>query len=95
MQAIALVVTASRDHIEEAGVEVELLLTYDRDEGDLAVLLLRDDECTKVDFPRALLPEEAKPGCILKFLVQVDESRTEDAHQRVQSILDRLLSQTD
>lgn len=66
--------------------------TLDRIEGDMAVLLFRDDESIKFDIPLALLPEDVHEGDILDILITIDEKATEDSKSRVSSLIERLKS---
>ncbi|WP_292462352.1 DUF3006 domain-containing protein [Methanolobus sp.] len=65
-------------------------VTLDRVEGDIAVLLVRDAETIKVDIPVSLLPSGSKEGDILDISVVKDEKETDDAKQRVSSLIEKL-----
>ncbi len=75
-------------------LDVDLLLTVDRIEEDRAVLLVRPDEERSLLWPVADLPPECKEGDILRVTVEVSQSETEAARERVESLLHRLLSKT-
>lgn len=64
--------------------------TLDRIEGDMAVLLVRDDESIRLNMPLALLPEGCREGDILNISVTKDEKATEDARARISSLQARL-----
>jgi Protein of unknown function (DUF3006) len=64
--------------------------TVDRFEGDVAVLLLRNDESIKFDMPLALLPEGVREGDILDILITIDEKATDESIARVSSLMERL-----
>ncbi len=64
--------------------------TLDRIEGDMAVLLIRDDESIKLDLPLVLLPECIREGDILDISITKDEKATEDSKARVSSLMERL-----
>ncbi len=65
-------------------------LTLDRIENSTAVLLLRDDESIKIDFPLFLLPPGSKEGDILNLSIDKDIQETEAAKERVSALLDKL-----
>lgn len=67
-------------------------VTLDRIEEGTAVLLLRDDESVKINIPLFLLPPESKEGDILDITVGRDVQETEDAKERVSSLLEKLKS---
>lgn len=64
--------------------------TLDRIENKIAVLLIRPEENTKVSIPLFLLPEESKEGDILNIDITKDIPETEQAKERVASLLDKL-----
>lgn len=64
--------------------------TIDRFEGDFAVLLVRDNEDIKIDFPAALLPDGCKEGDIVDIEIGRDEQATADARERVAALLEKL-----
>ncbi len=64
--------------------------TIDRFAGDYAVLLVRDDEDIKIDFPTTLLPAGCREGDIIDIEVGRDKQATEDARERVAGLLDKL-----
>lgn len=66
------------------------LYTRDRIEEDIAVLLVRDDETIKINIPLFLLPEDSKEGDILEITIERDVQETEDAKERVSSLLEKL-----
>jgi len=66
-------------------------LIIDRFEGNWAVLELPDG--TTFNFPRSLLPSEAKEGDVLKFDVSVDREETEKRRKQARKLLDELKSQ--
>jgi hypothetical protein len=69
---------------------VEMKVTLDRFEGDMAVLLVRDDESIKFNMPIALLPEGCQEGDILDISITRDAKATEDSKARVSSLMERL-----
>jgi len=63
-------------------------LSFDRYEGRFAVLLT--DEGQQIDFPKDLLPKEAKPGDILSLTIDVDREATEALKKDTKELQDRL-----
>ncbi|MDP2217416.1 MAG: DUF3006 domain-containing protein [Methanolobus sp.] len=64
--------------------------SLDRVEGNIAVLLVRDEETIKVDIPLSLLPSGSKEGDILDISILKDVEDTADAKKRVSSLLEKL-----
>ncbi len=62
----------------------------DRIEGCTAVLLVRDEESVRINIPLFLLPAESKEGDILDITIAKDVKETEEAKERVSSLLDKL-----
>lgn len=67
-------------------------VTIDRVEEGTAVLLVRDEETGKIDIPLFLLPAGSKEGDILDITINKDVQETEDAKERVSSLLEKLKS---
>jgi hypothetical protein len=65
-------------------------VTLDRIEEGTAVLLVRDDETVKIDIPLFLLPAGSKEGDVLDITIARDVQETEDAKERVSSLLEKL-----
>ena len=65
-------------------------VTLDRIEEGTAVLLVRDEESIKINIPLFLLPPESKEGDILDITIARDVQETEDAKERVSSLLEKL-----
>lgn len=63
---------------------------FDRVEGEKAVLLVGEPAQT-VNWPGALLPEDAQPGQYLKIAVEVDNAATAAAGSRVKGLLAQLV----
>jgi hypothetical protein len=61
----------------------------DRIEDDIAVLLVRDEEKIKINIPLFLLPPESREGDILDITVARNVQETEDAKERVSSLLEK------
>jgi hypothetical protein len=65
-------------------------VTLDRIEEEIAVLLVRDNEAIKINIPLFLLPPESKEGDILDITIAKKVKETEDAKERVSSLLEKL-----
>ncbi|WP_292388042.1 DUF3006 domain-containing protein [Methanosarcina sp. UBA5] len=65
-------------------------VTLDRIEEGNAVLLIRNDESIKINIPLFLLPACSKEGDILDITITKDVQETEDAKERVSSLLEKL-----
>lgn len=65
-------------------------VTLDRIEEGIAVLLIRDDESIKINIPLFLLPAESKEGDILDITITRNVQETEEAKERVSSLLEKL-----
>ena len=64
--------------------------TLDRIEDKIAVLLIRPEETTEVSILLSLLPEGSKEGDILNIYITKDMQETEQAKERVSSLLEKL-----
>lgn len=65
-------------------------VTLDRIEEGIAVLLVRNEETIKINIPLFLLPSESREGDILDITIDKDMKETEDAKERVLSLLEKL-----
>jgi hypothetical protein len=63
--------------------------TVDRIEGQMAVLLA-GDEPVRFNIPLSLLPEGCKEGDVLNLAIERDLEETQDAKERVSSLMERL-----
>jgi hypothetical protein len=63
--------------------------TIDRIEGQMAVLLA-GDEPVGFNIPLSLLPEGCKEGDVLNLAIERDLEETQDAKERVSSLMERL-----
>ena len=70
--------------------EISLKFTVDRIEEGYAVLLLRDEESTTVNWPLETIPFSVSEGDILTFEIEEDEEEREAARERVKSLLQKL-----
>lgn len=62
----------------------------DRIEGDLAVLVLYDDDGVKFNMPIALLPDGAKDGDHLEMSFVADKASKENEKKRIDNLLAEL-----
>lgn len=62
----------------------------DRIEGDLAVLVLHDDDGVKFNVPVALLPDGAKDGDHLTMSFVTDKASKESEKKRIANLLAEL-----
>ncbi len=67
-----------------------LKVTFDRIEGDWAILLIRPDETCQISWPACHLPQGAKEGSVLTIHMNVDLQEKQAADKRVRSLLDKL-----
>ena len=67
-------------------------VTLDRIEEYIAVLLVRDEELVKIRIPLFLLPPDSREGDILDITIARDMQETEDAKERVSSLLQKLMN---
>jgi len=63
--------------------------TVDRFEGDIAVLLVRPEEKHQILMPRQYLAS-IREGDIVEITVTRDEQATDEAKERVSSMIERL-----
>jgi len=66
------------------------LFIIDRFEGEMAVIEHRD---RTFNFPRYLLPPEAKEGQALSFSVTIDQATTKQRRAKVERLLDELVEE--
>lgn len=64
----------------------------DRIEGDLAVLVLYEDDRVRFNFPLRLLPEGAREGDHLLMTFAEDNASRESEKKRIGNLLDELKS---
>ncbi len=78
-------------HVKFVNLEVAILkVTLDRFEDGMAVLLIRNDETIKIDFPAYLLPQDSKEGDILDITIHRDLESSQASKERVSSLIDKL-----
>ncbi len=64
-------------------------VTVDRFEGGDAVLLVRPEEKYRILFPRNMLPG-VNEGDLLEITICREEQETQDARERVSSLIEKL-----
>ena len=65
-------------------------LITDRFEGKYAILESQDKNPMFFNFPRHLLPQEAKEGSVLRFNIDIDEKETTRRRNKIIEKLNRL-----
>jgi hypothetical protein len=65
-------------------------VTIDRFEDGYAVLLVRGEEDTHIDFPVELLPEGCREGDILDIEISRDVESTEETRKQVSDLIEKL-----
>lgn len=70
--------------------EISLKFTVDRIEEGYAVLLLRNEESTIVNWPLKAIPFSISEGDVLIFKIEKDEEEKDAARERVKSLLQKL-----
>lgn len=71
---------------------IDTKATIDRVEGNLVVLLLREDESIRFEIPISLMPTGSKEGDIVDIQIEKDETTTEETRERVSSLIEKLKS---
>jgi hypothetical protein len=64
----------------------------DRIEGDLAVVVLSEDDSVKFNLPAKYLPDGAGEGTHLRLSFKVDEASRKKETDRIDSLLKKLAS---
>ena len=65
-------------------------LVIDRFEGKYAILESQDKDPIIFNFPRHLLPQEAKEGTVLNANIGIDQEETKRRKDKIQNVLSRL-----
>jgi len=65
-------------------------LIIDRFEGKYAILESQDKDPIIFNFPRHLLPQEAKESSVLRFNIDIDEKETTRRRNKIVEKLNRL-----
>ena len=68
---------------------MEITATVDRIEGELAVLLLREDEKVKFNLPVVFLAG-IKEGDVVDITINKDAAATDEAKERVMGLIEKL-----
>lgn len=68
-------------------------LIIDRFEGKYAILESQDKDPIIFDFPRHLLPKEAKEGTVLNINISIDQEETKRRKDKIQNLLNKLKEQ--
>jgi Protein of unknown function (DUF3006) len=69
-----------------------LRVFIDRIEGELAVIVLSDDDSVKFNLPVKYLPEDATEGAHLRLSLTVDNESREYEKQKIDGLLKKLRS---
>lgn len=68
-----------------------ILAVVDRiEDGGVAVLLVGDDEKTRIDVPVSLLPENVSDGDHLRITIAMDKRSRASAEERVRKLQEQL-----
>lgn len=70
--------------------DVSTRVVVDRIEGDLAVLVLYDDDRIKFNLPLRYLPEAVREGDHLRMVFVVDEAGRESEGSKIEDLLKQL-----
>lgn len=65
-------------------------LIIDRFEGNYAILESQDKNPIIFNFPRHLLPKEAKEGTVLNITINIDQEETKRRKDKIQNFLNKL-----
>ena len=65
-------------------------LALDRFEGKYAILESQDKDSIIFNFPRHLLPQEAKEGTVLNVNIGIDQEETKRRKDKIQNLLNKL-----
>jgi len=72
---------------------VIIKLIIDRFEGKYAILESQDKNPMIFNFPRHLLPQEAKEGTVLNINIDIDNEETKRRKDKIQNLLNKLKEQ--
>lgn len=68
-------------------------LIIDRFEGKYAILETQDKTTLIFNFPRHLLPQEAKEGTVLNINISIDQEETKRRKDKIRNLLNKLRKQ--
>ena len=69
---------------------MNIILVIDRFEGKYAILESQDKNPILFNFPRHLLPQEAKEGTVLTINIGIDQEETKRRKDKIQNLLNKL-----
>lgn len=72
---------------------MNITLVIDRFEGKYAIIELQDKNPLIFNFPRHLLPQEAKEGTVLNINISIDQEETKRRRDKIQNLLNKLKEQ--
>lgn len=79
------------DQAQRSEASRQLHAAIDRiEDGEMAVLVVGDDEKTQLDVPLRLLPEGAVDGDHLRITISIDKESRQASSSRVKSLQDKL-----
>jgi hypothetical protein len=86
---------AESDEQKKAAPSKQIHATVNRiEDGDMAVLMVGDDEKTQIDIPLSLLPDGASDGDHLRITISMDKQSRDAATSRVRSLQEKLAQQS-
>lgn len=68
-------------------------LIIDRFEEEWVILETQDNNPITFNFPRHLLPQEAKEGTVLNINIDIDQEETKRRKDKIQNLLNKLKEQ--
>jgi hypothetical protein len=72
------------------GRKFEISAFVDRIEGDIAVVLLGEEQDTRLDLPLKYLPAKVSEGHWLRIAIEIDHKKTDAVRKRVRQLMDEL-----
>jgi hypothetical protein len=80
----------AKDEKKSAMAEPILAVVDRIEDGGVAVLLVGDDEQTRIDVPVSLLPENVSDGDHLRITIVMDKRSRASAEERVRKLQEQL-----
>ena len=65
----------------------EISAFVDRVEGDIAVILIGDEQEVKIDLPLKYLPNRVTEGHWIRISIEMDYEKTDDVRKRVKQLM--------
>jgi hypothetical protein len=65
-------------------------VSVDRVEGGIAVLLMQDDPCGRIQIPASILPSGCREGDVLDLALVPDPAATATAKERVSGLIEMM-----